>query len=574
MSWQGRVRAAFAAFVARAREFLFPPPGSSRLRQVLPYAALGALTLVFLVTGVYTWEYTNSPSFCGETCHTMPPEYTAYQVSPHARVACVECHIGRGFISTRITRKAGDIRHVVDTLLRTYEYPIYADRLRPARETCERCHYPAKFSDDSLRQIVQYLDDEDNTRVSIFLAMRTGGGSRRQGLGRGIHWHIENEVWFVALDDLQQEIPYVRVVGPDGEEDVYVALDSPLSTEELAAMEQVRMDCITCHNRITHNILPPDQAVDLALGRNQIDPDIPFIRYIAVSVLSNEYSTDEAARTAIRRIADYYAEEFPEFYAENQPSVEQAVAALLDIYDVSVFREQEVDWRTHPDNLGHKDWPGCFRCHDGQHVNVEGAAIRLECNLCHSIPQVVGPGVIEPKLSLATGMQPESHFSTHWLNLHRESFDQSCQACHDVRNPGGTDNSSFCSNSACHGISWEYAGLDAPGLAEILESERPILEAAPALPAGTDWPTFTGQIGPLFERRCTGCHNQTMATGGLVLETYDAAMAGGKDGPVILPGDTEASLLVQYQREGHFAQLTDDELQTVINWINNGAPES
>ena len=558
------------------RSFFFPPTDAPIGRRLLPYAILGLLTLILLTGGAYAWEYTNSPVFCGTTCHTMPPEYAAYQVSPHARVACVECHIGRGFIATRITRKAGDIEHVIDTLFTNYEFPIYADKLRPARETCEQCHYPAKFSDDSLRQNVRFNDDEGNTRYSIFLALRTGGGSRREGLGRGIHWHVENEVWFVAMDDLQQNIPYVRVIGPDGEEAIYVSLDTDLTEEELAAMPQQRMDCITCHNRITHNILPPSQAVAQAMMRQQISTDIPYIYREAVRILSGDYETDDQAREAIRGLDDRYAEDYPDFYADHEEDIAQAIEVLINIYNDSVFRDQMVDWETHPNNIGHRDWPGCFRCHDGQHVSQDGESIRLECNLCHSIPQVVGPDVIEPVLPLATGTEPESHFSTHWIAMHRTAFDQTCQACHTVENPGGTDNSSFCSNAACHGTGWQYANLDAPGLAELLEQERPSPPPAEPTAARPDeeGPTFDGQIGPLFAERCTACHNSSIATGGLALETYNLAMVGTSDGPVILPGDAESSLLIQRQREGHFATLTEDELQMVIDWINQGAPEN
>lgn len=571
----GRLRNFFQKLYHQLRHFFFPPAESPRWRRILPYAVLGALTLLLLVGGTYTWEYTNSPSFCGTSCHTMPPEYAAYQVSPHARVACVECHIGRGFVATRISRKAGDLQHVFDTVFERYEFPIYADKLRPARETCEQCHFPSKFSDDSIRRNVDYSEDEENTVILTYLAMRTGGGSMREGLGRGIHWHVENEVWFVATDDLEQEIPYVRVVGPGDEETVYVALDSELSEEELAGMEQQRMDCLTCHNRISHNILPPGQAVDQALFRRQIDDSIPFIRREAVRVLSAEYETDAEAREGIEALAEYYEEEHSDYYADNQEKIEEAVDILLGIYEDSVFREQKVDWETHPNNIGHTDWPGCWRCHDGQHVSPEAESIRLECNLCHSIPEVAGPETIEPVLPLASGNQPESHFSSHWITEHRSEFDQSCQACHTVTNPGGTDNSSFCSNSACHGTAWEYAGFDAPGLADLIESQQPEEEEpeATAEPVGAGGPTFDGQIGQLFEDRCLACHNGSTATGGLVLDNYNDAMTGGSSGPAILPGDSEDSLLVQKQEEGHFGQFDEDELALIIEWIENGAPE-
>jgi nitrate/TMAO reductase-like tetraheme cytochrome c subunit len=561
----------------------------------MPYAVLGVVSFILLTAGTYAWDYTNSPVFCGTTCHTMPPEYAAYQVSPHARVDCVDCHIGKGFVATRISRKAGDIKHVTALAFRTYEYPIYAGELRPARDTCERCHYPSKFSDDSLRQNVHYLDDEQNTRISIYLALRTGGGSSREGLGRGIHWHVENQVYYRSTDKLDQNIPVVRVINSDGMENVYTALDTELSADELEALPEQRIDCITCHNRITHNILSPANAVDGALSRRQIDASIPFIRREAVRVLSEKYETDEEAQAAIQNLSDYYETEFPEFFQDNEERIQKAITTLGIIYADTVFRDQEIDWETHPNNLGHEEWPGCFRCHDGQHINEAGDAIRLECNLCHSIPEVVGPGVIEPMLPLATGQQPESHFDTHWIALHNQSIDQTCQACHTVENAGGVDNSSFCSNSACHGTGWEFAQLDAPGLAELLDQQRQatldenegvLPGAVQELPTEEEEPqqgdtpvtsvsdpTFA-DVEPLFKQRCLACHGATVATGGLVLETYNSVMQGGTDGPVILPGDAEDSELIKRQRDGHFASFTPDELQLVIDWINNGAPEN
>lgn len=559
---------------SRLARFFFPPADAPLWKRALPYAFLGFVTLLLLTGGTYAWDYTNSPVFCGTSCHTMPPEYASYQISPHARVDCVECHIGRGFVATRISRKAGDIKHVVALAFRTYEYPIRAGELRPARDTCERCHFPAKFSDDSLRRNISFLEDEENTQIATYLAMRTGGGTRREGLGFGIHWHVENEVWFVATDELEQDIPYVRTVGPDGDETVYVALDSELSREELEAMPEQRMDCITCHNRITHSILPPGDAMDRALSTRQISVEIPFIRREGVRVLSESYESVEEAAAAIRELDEFYAEEYPDFYDENEALIDEAIDMLVSIYEDSNFPAQEVSWTTHPNNLGHINSPGCFRCHDGQHASEEDQVIRLECNLCHSIPEVALPGVIEPMLPLATGNQPPSHFSTLWINQHRFAFDQTCQACHTVEDPGGTSNTSFCSNSACHGTAWEYAELDAPGISELLPAEpEPTEEPAAEAPAEGDELTFE-QIAPLFEATCLTCHNASVATGGLVLETYNEVMTGGNNGPAILPGDAEDSLLVQRQREGHFGQLSDDDLELVIRWIEGGAPEN
>jgi nitrate/TMAO reductase-like tetraheme cytochrome c subunit len=563
----------FQRVIQRLKTFFFPPPDTPRFRRVLPYAVLGVLTLVLLATVTYSWEYTNSSSFCGTTCHTMPPEYASYQTSPHARVDCVECHIGRDVITTRISRKAGDLRHIFSLAFRTYEYPIRAHQLRPARDSCERCHYPEKFSGDRVREISHFASDEDNTRITTYLAMRTGGGSQREGLGRGIHWHVETEVWYVATDELEQDIPWIQSIAPDGTEKVYVSLTDELSEDELEELEPQRMDCITCHNRITHNIRTPEDAVDLALSRHRISQDIPYIRAQAVDALGGDYADNEEALEAIAALEDFYAETYPDYYAENEEEVQQAVDILQDIRLDIAFPEQKIDWETHPDNLGHKDWPGCWRCHDGEHVSEEdGSVIRMECNVCHSIPEVVGEQEREPVLPLATGQQPESHLSSTWIHVHRTQFDDTCSACHDVENPGGTDDSSFCSNSACHGTSWTFAALDAPGLAEVLAV--PIVTPEPVLePVGPGGPTYEDNILPLFEGKCSGCHG-TVETAGLSLISYEAAMRGSQNGAVIVPGSPDDSDLVIRQQEGnHFGQFSDEELELVIEWIDSGAPE-
>ena len=279
-----RVRDAF-------RSFFFPPRSSPRWLLILPYAVLGILTLSLLVGGAYAWDYTNSPSFCGTTCHTMPPEYAAYQVSPHARIACVDCHIGREFIGNQIFRKAGDVRHILATTFRTYEYPIMVKNMRPARETCEKCHSPEKFSDDSLRLINHFKDDKANTPYSIYLVLKTGGGAKREGLGLGIHWHIVNQVYYYPTDSLEQTIPFVRVVNDDGSTTDYVDVQSGIDASKIDQSKLKEMDCITCHNRITHHVYTPEESVDSALSLGEISRDIPEIRAKGVEVLRQAYAT-------------------------------------------------------------------------------------------------------------------------------------------------------------------------------------------------------------------------------------------------------------------------------------------
>jgi len=552
--------------------FFFPPPGSRRIVRLLPYIFLGFLSLIVLMGGVYTWEYTNSPEFCGTACHTMPPEYTSYLVSPHARVDCVDCHIGRGFIATRITRKAGDIKHIISLATKSYEFPIRADELRPARETCERCHFPEKFSDDSLREIKTFSDDLTNTPSSIYLTMKTGGGSAREGLGRGIHWHIENQVYYLPTDHSEEEIPFVRVVLEDDTTQDYLALDSNLDVASIQTEDLQLMDCITCHNRITHLVAQPEDAVDQMLARGLISTQIPEIRRKSVEVLRAEYDSKASAMQGIAGLSGYYETYHADFFNENNPLLEQAITRLQGYYDQSVFPEQQSDWDSHANNLGHRDSPGCFRCHDGNHLNTLDEAIRLECNLCHSIPVVANPTDFVVEIEISRGPEPESHLNPNWISLHRDVFDASCSNCHTTENPGGADNSSFCSNSACHGTVWEYAGFDAPGLREILLSQLPGPDESP-ISDSTEL-TYQTSVGPLLEQRCGTCHGEN-GIQGLDLSSYKTTIAGGVTGPAVVPGDPDSSLIIQRQTGDlpHFAQFTLDEIQLIIDWIDAGAPE-
>ena len=558
---------------ATLRKFFFPPPGSPRWVLVLPYAVLGILTLSLLVGGAYAWDYTNSPSFCGTSCHTMPPEYAAYQVSPHARIACVECHIGREFIGNQIFRKAGDVRHIVAMTFQTYEYPIRVKSMRPAREICEKCHSPEKFADDSLRVISHFKNDEDNTPYSIYLVLRTGGGAKREGLGRGIHWHIQNKVYYYPTDSEEQKIPFVRVTNDDGSTSDYVDVESDFDTAQVDLTQLKEMDCITCHNRITHRIYTPEESLDRALSLGQISQGIPDIREKGVEVLSGDYATQADAQKGIAKLESYYKGNYEEYYEANSEKVIHAVEVLQQIYADSVFIDQKVSWDSHPTNIGHIDSPGCFRCHDGKHLDAHQEAIRLECNLCHSVPVVAGTEDFVTKIEISRGPEPESHLNPNWISLHNQAFGSSCAVCHTMEDPGGTSNTSFCSNSACHGNVYTFAGFDAPKLREILKEQLPPPEPTAELPSANGAPTFETYAGPLFAVKCTGCHGE-LATGGLNMLTYADLMKGSAKGPVIMPGDSANSVLFQVQSAGgHFASLSAEELEIIKQWIDAGAPE-
>jgi mono/diheme cytochrome c family protein len=332
------------------------------------------------------------------------------------------------------------------------------------------------------------------------------------------------------------------------------------------------MDCTTCHNRVTHNFEYPANSVDDAMSRGVIDPAIPSIRQLAVAVLTVKYASRDDAMKVIAALEEDYKSNFPDYYSQNSEKIQKAVTELQAIYDRTVFLDQKVDWTTHPNNLGHINSPGCFRCHDGKHLNAKKEAIRLECNICHSIPVVTGSKDLVTKIEINSGgVEPGSHLNPNWINLHNKSIDQTCSQCHTIENMGGTSNTSFCSNSACHGTEFTFAGFDAPALRDILKDQIPT--PPPAETATSSGPSsYDTNIGALFKTKCGACHGEA-ASGGLNVTSYADLMKGGKDGVVIVPNDSVNSLLVKIQSEKHFFNLTPEELDLVKQWIDAGAPE-
>ena len=557
--------------------FFLPSEDTPFWMRIAPYLVLGILSIALLGGGTYAWEYTNSPEFCGEACHTMPPEYTSYLASPHARVDCVDCHIGQGFITERITRKAGDLKHVTASLFKTYEYPIKVKHMRPARETCELCHFPEKFSDDSLREIVNFRSDDLNSSYTTYLILKTGGGSQRTGLGQGIHWHIENPVYFLPLDKEEQDIPYIRVVNNDGSNTEYIDVSSNFSPDQVIDEDLKEMDCITCHNRITHLVSYPEDIVDNLLDRELIPADMPEIRRLALDTFYKRYSTTQVALAGFDLIDYFYDQKYPEYYSANQEKITLAIGELKKSYSNSVFPEQKSDWTSHPDNNGHENSPGCFRCHDGLHLNQEEEAIRLECNLCHAIPVVAEAGDFLTEIQLSTGPEPITHLNTNWISLHHLALDVSCSNCHTTEDPGGTSDTSFCSNSACHGVSWEYAGFDAPALRETILDQLPASQPtlAPVIvPEDPQSITYKDIISGILINRCGACHSES-AQAGLNLASYTSLKSGSDNGSVILPGNPEMSILLSKTTgdEPHFAQFTGPEIDLIRDWISAGAVE-
>ncbi len=361
-------------------------------RRAFMLIALGTiLLLLFSAFGSFkAYEHTDSDQFCGETCHqVMEPEYTAYQYSPHARVGCVKCHIGPGadwFVRSKISGSYQLYAVMFNKYPRPIPTPI--ENLRPAQQTCEQCHWPKHFYSEKEHVNTYFVSDEHNTKWTLNLLMKIGGGNIEAGPTSGIHWHmnIAHEVTYAALDAQRQVIPWVRSKTPDGKVTIYRSTEIMVSDDSLKTAFTRRMDCIDCHNRPSHIYHPGARSVNHVMSLGWIDPKLPNIKSVAVKALDAPYSTKQGAQDSIKlAIEEYYKTEYPEIAASGKIAIDSTIAAVQRIFSRSYFPEMRVNWKRFPDNLGHMYYLGCFRCHDGKHVSDEGKVLSRDCNTCHTI---------------------------------------------------------------------------------------------------------------------------------------------------------------------------------------------
>jgi nitrate/TMAO reductase-like tetraheme cytochrome c subunit len=330
-------------------------------------------------------HYMDSSEFCGEVCHTtMEPEYVAYKVWPHAKVECAQCHVGPGAKALIQAKLAGtrQLYHVITNQV-PKPVPPPPELIRPATDTCERCHWSEKFHGDKPRVIREYANDETSSESVTKLTLHIGGGSARTGVGTGIHWHmnLDNAVEFVAGEG--GTIPYVRMTDRQGGVREFVATGADASA--LAAKPRQRMDCMDCHNRPAHTMFfSAGRAVDTGISQGRIPHDLPFVRREAVAAVSAEYGSRDAAMAGIEK-------HLKEFYVSHATAdaktVSRAIAGTQQLWAENVFPAMNVKWGTYPSNIGHVDAPGCFRCHDDEHKTSDGAVIKQDCELCHTAPE-------------------------------------------------------------------------------------------------------------------------------------------------------------------------------------------
>lgn len=353
----------------------------------------GTVLFLFLsAIGSYeAFHYTESTEFCGTVCHSvMKPEFVAYQNSAHARVSCVECHVGTG-ADWYVKSKLSGLYQVYAVMMNTYPRPIPTpiNNLRPARETCEQCHWPEKFYERKLRLEKYFLSDEQNTEWNISLTMKVGASHSTKRLDEGIHWHINPnvEIYFISLDDKEQEIPWVKYVNKEtNEEKIYINENLDFSENMFDSLSIRKMDCIDCHNRPSHVYNPPAFFVNNALASGSIPKELPEIKSLCMEICSQDFSSTDSANIFIESaIKDFYEINYPEIFSSNYKLVEQAILGLNKEFEKNIFPEMKVKWDAYPNNIGHLEFIGCFRCHTDEHISENGDLISKDCNLCHYI---------------------------------------------------------------------------------------------------------------------------------------------------------------------------------------------
>jgi nitrate/TMAO reductase-like tetraheme cytochrome c subunit len=354
--------------------------------------------------------YMDSPQFCGQSCHVMHPEYTAYKISAHSHVACVDCHIGSGAASY-FAAKVNGTKQLIEVsfhplagmapkYIPDYPTPIPSPvmNLRPARYICEGCHTPAKFVGEKLLVKSTFADDEKNTETQTVLVLHLGGEDSLSHL-TGIHGVHLGHIEYIATDPTRTTIPWVQKRNPDGSETAF-------STTPGGAVPQGErrvMDCIDCHNRAAHTFVTAEDALNRAMADGAVSPDLPWVHREGLELLKANYASEAQARTQIpQQLTAFYRANHPDVLAAKSAQVASAGQELVTLYSQNVFPFMKVTWGTHPNHIGHMSYPGCFRCHDGNHAAKDGTAITQDCAACHNLLAV---DETKPKVLADLGIQ-------------------------------------------------------------------------------------------------------------------------------------------------------------------------
>ncbi len=405
---------------------------------------VGAFAFAGIWTSVTLVHWTETADFCGR-CHQMGPELAGYESGPHRDVTCGECHVEPG-VSGWVKAKLNGTRQLLQVLTGTYPQPIPPpdhDALPTTQDTCQKCHSLDRLASSSLVTRTSFGEDETNTRAFVGLLIRPGSGDSFD-TNRGVHWHVLRNVEFRTPDENAEKIDYVAETMLDGTVEEYIAQDKVQIAEDVqpeidaikAAEKPRTMDCIQCHNRVGHPIPNPRHGLDSDLMNDRIDAALPFVKREGMRILWNGYPDRETAFAEADKLDDFYALEYPTVAETSATEINQAINQIKILYTLTAMPDMKVTYSSYPDFMGHMDFPGCFRCHDGGHFRVQDGKITTEvipytCDTCHTWPQIGGAVA-----SLPLGQPPTTHDDSLWVFNHKgvaTSVDpggQSCGECH------------------------------------------------------------------------------------------------------------------------------------------------
>jgi nitrate/TMAO reductase-like tetraheme cytochrome c subunit len=356
--------------------------------------------LVVAVASYRGASYMDSPQFCGQSCHVMHPEFTAYKISAHSHVDCVECHIGSG-AKSYFAAKVNGTRQLLEVGFNRYPTPIESpvENLRPARYICEGCHTPARFVGEKLLVKSSFADDEKNTETQTVVVLHLGGEDSLSHLS-GIHGVHLGHIEYVATDPTRTTIPWVQKRNADGSETVFATADAGSG---IPKGERRVMDCIDCHNRAAHTFITAEEAINRAMAEGAISPDLPWVHKEGLALIKASYASEAEASAKIpEQLQTFYGAQHPDVLAGKAPQIKAAGDELVTLYSQNVFPYMKVDWGTHPNHIGHMSYPGCFRCHDGGHAAKDGTSITQDCAACHNLLAV---DEAKPKVLADLGIQ-------------------------------------------------------------------------------------------------------------------------------------------------------------------------
>jgi len=401
--------------------------------------ALAGLVATVLLVGVFASatgqgvRYVESRQFCVNVCHAvMEPEGTAALHSPHANLACAECHVGSGAVHFARAKLNG-MRQLWGVVSGRYERPIPVPvaGMLPAEELCESCHSRERWIGYKEKQLSYFAGDEENTPHPLRMLVKVGGVRPGSGRGEGIHYHmlLDRKVEYKASDAKKSEMLWVRVTDADGEVRTY-RRDGEGSDEAIAGQPVHEMSCLDCHNRPAHQFRAPTSLMNELLAAGIVDRTLPAVKMKGVALLEESHPDRATALASIdQQMREFYEEEHGR--PAGDPAVAAAIAAIQEAWAQNSFPHMKVSWQTYPNHNNHLDSAGCFRCHNDELTSDDGATIFTSCTDCHVVlAQGEDAAAAAAVVDFERGI-PFYHFTDE------DTFEsyEDCASCHN----GGSD---------------------------------------------------------------------------------------------------------------------------------------